>query len=84
MGGDFSETRQNLNNLLAVVQDYRQQVTDWQEQVVMLTEALPGWIDATAITLTVFLIWFAISQFGLILHGLTAWRGRNSLDVLRK
>ncbi len=84
MGGDLSETRQHLKDFLAVVQEYHQKVTGWRAQVATLTESLPGWIDRAAIILTVFLLWFAISQFGLILHGLTVWRGGNPLDGLRR
>ena len=82
MGGDFSETRQNLNNLLAVVTDYRAKVIGWQAQAASLVERLPGWADRAAVIQTVVLAWFAISQFGLLLHGLTAWRGGNPLEGL--
>ncbi len=84
MGGDFSETRRNLNDLLAVVMDYRAKITGWQEQAAALIERLPGWTDWTAVILTVVLAWSAVSQFGLILHGLTAWRGGNPLEGLRR
>lgn len=84
VGGDFSETRQNLNDLLAVVTDYRAKVTGWQAQAASLVERLPGWADRAALILTVFLLWAAVSQFGLVLHGLTAWRGGNPLEGLRR
>lgn len=84
MGGDLSETRQNLQDFLAVVKEYNGKVTNWRAQVAMLIESLPGWINTAAIALTVFLVWFALSQFGLILHGLALWKGRNPLEILRR
>jgi multidrug efflux pump subunit AcrA (membrane-fusion protein) len=83
MGGDLSETRQHLEDFLTVVQQYNRKVTGWRAQIATLRESLPGWINTAAIVLTVFLLWFAVSQFGLILHGLTVWRGGNPLAVLR-
>lgn len=73
MGGDFNETRQRLETFLEVVHDYEQKVAGWHAQVELWIESLPGWIDRASIILTVFLLWFGISQFGLLLHGLAAW-----------
>jgi hypothetical protein len=42
-----------------------------------------GWIDRASAILTIFLLWFGFSQFGLLLHGLVLWRGYNPLVVLR-
>ena len=84
MGGDLSETRQHLESFLTVVQEYNRKVTDWRDQVATLRQSLPGWINTAAIVLTVFLLWFALSQFGLILQGLTVWHGGNPLLALRK
>jgi len=44
---------------------------------------LPTWIDRTSLSLTIFLLWFALSQFGLFLHGRLLLRGGDPLDVLR-
>jgi hypothetical protein len=52
--------------------------------VEMLIDSLPGWIDRASIILTVFLFWFGLSQFGLLLHGLNAWKGGHPLAVLRR
>ena len=84
MGGDLSETRQRLKEFLGVVDEYQQKVSDWRAQVGMLIDSLPGWIDRASIILTVFLFWFGLSQFGLLLHGLTIWKGGNPLKVLRR
>jgi hypothetical protein len=35
-------------------------------------------------TLTFFLLWFGFSQFGLLLHGLSLWKGGNPLQVLSR
>jgi len=84
MGGDLSETRQNLQGLLDVVTEYKLKVTDAREQIAVWIEALPGWIDTVSIILTFFLLWFGFANFSLLLHGLDAWRGGDPLAVLRR
>ena len=84
MGGDLTETRNSLENFLAAAAEYRQKVADWRTQVADLIEAFPIWIDRTSISLTVFLAWFGLSQFGLLLHGLSIRRGDDPLEVLRR
>jgi len=75
MEGDFTETKDNLQNFLTVVQEYDQKFTGWREQLAMLTESLPGWIETTAISLTIFLLWFGLCQLSVIRNGLSLWRG---------
>lgn len=84
MGGDLSETRDNILALQTVVTDYETKIGDWRDQLATLKAKFPGWVQNTAIALTVFLLWFALSQFGLILHGLAVRRGENPLAVLQK
>jgi methyl-accepting chemotaxis protein len=84
MGGDFTETKTNLQNFLAIVTEYDQKLTGWRTQIAGLLGSLPGWITGASIGLTVFLLWFGFSQTILILHGLTLWRGDDPLAVLRK
>ena len=83
LGGDLTETRASLQNFLAVIKEYEQKMTDWRAQVVDLIKKLPGWIDRASVSLTVFLLWFGLSQFGLFLHGRMILRGEDPLDVLR-
>jgi uncharacterized coiled-coil protein SlyX len=83
MGGDLSETRDNIEEMQTVVAEYEVRVSTWREQLATLQAELPGWIHRTAIWLTIFLAWFALSQFGLILHGLVVYRGENPLAGLR-
>lgn len=83
MGGDFSETRQRLETFLEVIGSYEVKVAGWHTQVLMWIESLPGWIDRASVILTFFLLWFAISQLGLLLHGLAAWRGVDLIGILR-
>ena len=83
LGGDLTETRASLQNFLAVIKEYEQKMTDWRVQVADLIKKLPGWIDRASVSLTVFLLWFGLSQFGLFLHGRMILRGENPLDVLR-
>jgi hypothetical protein len=82
-GGDLSETRDNIEKMQGVVAEYEGRVSAWRKQITTLKAESPGWIQRTAIWLTVFLAWFALSQFGLILHGLTVYRGGNPFGVLR-
>ncbi|HNK63035.1 MAG TPA: hypothetical protein PKL78_12730 [Anaerolineales bacterium] len=84
LGGDFQETKQNLTELLGVLEGYDTKLTGWRAQVATLIESAPDWIDNASSALTVFLLWFGFSQFGLILHGLSLWQGGNPLDVLKR
>lgn len=84
MGGDLGETRQNLQNLLSVVTDYKTKVAGWRGQIAVWSAALPGWVDAASVGLTVFLLWFGLANFGLLLHGLAAWRGGDPFAPLRR
>lgn len=83
LGGDLTQTRNSLQNFLTATQDYEQKVTGWREQVAEISEGAPRWIDQASIGLTLFLAWFAFSQFGLILHGIGMQYGDNPLWVLR-
>lgn len=84
LGGDLTETRDSLQNFLTAIQDYEKKVTGWREQVKTLLDGSPKWIDQASIALTIFLLWFGLSQFGLILHGLHIQRGGDPLLVLRR
>ena len=84
IGGDFQTTKQNLQDLLVVLKGYDAKLTGWLHQVRMLKESAPKWIDNASLSLTVVLFWFAFSQLGLILHGLSIWYGENPWGVLKK
>ena len=84
MGGDLGETRKNILDLQVVITEYEEKISTWRGQLMTLKVEFPGWIMRTAIWLTVFLLWFAFSQFGLFLHGLSTWRGADVLAALRK
>lgn len=84
LGGDFSETRDSLEYFLEEIDIYQQKVAGWREQIATVAESAPRWIDNASFSLTLGLLWFGFSQFGLILHGLGMKRGIDPLDVLRK
>ena len=84
LGGDMNETRESLQNLLASVKTYEKKVTAAHEQLVDVVQQTPTWIDRASIGLTIFLLWFALSQFGLFLHGLNLRAGGDPLMVLRR
>ena len=83
LGGDLTETRDSLEGFLTAVQEYQEKVTGWRTQVSDLNRDVPIWIDRTTVGLTVFLLWFGLSQFGLLLHGLNIRRGVDPFAVLR-
>jgi hypothetical protein len=84
LGGDLGDTRNSLQGLLTYVKDYEKKVTDAHKQVADLIENTPTWIDRASVGLTIFLLWFALSQFGLFLHGLNIQAGGDPLVVLRR
>jgi archaellum component FlaC len=84
MGGDLSETRGNIQKLQTVVDDYESRVGAWRGQIATLRAKSPGWILRASIALTVFLLWFALSQLSLFLHGLAFYRRETSWVRLRR
>jgi hypothetical protein len=60
--------------LLDALVEYDLKVTGWHTEVSRLIESTPGWIDQASGILTIFLLWFGFSQFGLLLHGLGLWK----------
>jgi uncharacterized protein YlxW (UPF0749 family) len=84
LGGNLTETRQRVQNLLNLISQYDTKVKGWHAEVRSLIANLPGWINEAAVGLTLFLIWFAISQFGLLLHGLALRQGADILVPLRR
>jgi hypothetical protein len=84
LGGDLTETRKSLETFLASIQDYEKKVTRWREQSAYVLENAPKWIDRTSIVLTVFLLWFGLSQFSLLLHGIAIQRGVDPLIAVRR
>jgi hypothetical protein len=84
LGGDLTETRDSLQNFLSAIKAYEDKVTRWREQVTTLNDGMPRWIDQASIILTIFLVWFGLSQFGLLLHGLSIQRGGDPFVMLRR
>jgi len=84
LGGDLTETRESLQSFLGAVEKYQAKIAAWRSQVADLIEQTPGWIDKASVSITIFLLWFGLSQFGLLLHGLSILRGENPLDILRR
>lgn len=84
LGGDLTETRDSLETFLAAIQEYETKMEGWRSQVAFLLENTPRWINQASIALTIFLVWFAISQLSLLLHGLHLRRGGDPFLVLRR
>lgn len=84
LGGDLTQTRESLQNFLAAIQEYEKKVTGWREQGANILENAPKWLDQASIVLTVFLLWFGLSQFSLLLHGIAIQRGMDPLLAIRR
>jgi chromosome segregation ATPase len=84
LGGDLTQTRQSLQTFLSAIQDYEKKVKGWREQGAQVIENTPNWIDQASIALTIFLVWFGISQFSLLLHGIAMQRGMDLLMAVRR
>ena len=84
MGGNLNDTKEHIQKLLDTVTEYDKKVAGWHAQVRSLIVSVPRWITEAAIGLTLFLLWFGISQFGLILHGLAMEQGEDPLAVIRR
>src|SRR5215211_7085410 len=84
LGGDLTETRKSLQSFLSAIQDYEKKVTRWREQGTDVLENTPKWIDQASVILTVFLVWFGLSQFSLLLHGIALQRGLDPLLAVRQ
>lgn len=84
LGGDLSGTRTSLQNFLTSIHEYQKKVEDWRQQATDLKLNVPKWIDQASLALTIFLIWFGISQFGLLLHGLNMLRDVDPFLGLRR
>jgi hypothetical protein len=84
LGGDLTETRESLEMFLSSIQDYEKKVARWREQAADILENTPKWIDQASIVLTVFLLWFGVSQFSVLLHGVAMQRGADPLLALRR
>ncbi len=84
LGGNLTETRQRVQNLLNLISQYDTKVKGWHAEVRSLVANLPHWINEAAVGLTLFLLWFGISQFGLLLHGLALRQGADILLPLRR
>jgi hypothetical protein len=84
MGGDLSDTKVRIQELLNTVTDYDTKVAGWHAQVRGVMASVPRWINEAAVGLTIFLLWFGISQFGLVLHGLALRQGADPFVVLRR
>jgi F0F1-type ATP synthase membrane subunit b/b' len=84
LGGDLAQTRESLQGFLTAIQEYEKKVAGWREQVKTLLAGAPRWIDQASIALTVFLVWFGLSQFILLLYSLSLQRGGDPLLGLRR
>ena len=84
LGGDLTQTRDSLQSFLTSIQSYETKVARWREQSTYILENAPKWIDQTSIILTVFLFWFGLSQFSMLLHGISMQRGADPLLALRR
>ena len=84
LGGDLTETRKSLETFLEEIQNYEKKIAGWRQQAADLKANTPTWIDQASMALTIILLWFGISQFGLLLHGLNMLRDADPFLGLRR
>ena len=84
LGGDLTSTRESLQNFLTSIHEYQEKVATWRQQAADLKTNVPKWIDQASIVLTILLLWFVVSQFGILLHGLNLLRGADPLFAFRR
>lgn len=77
---DFEVT---INKLMTLVSEYESKVIAYREQLTFLETNIPGWIDQASIALTVFLVWFLISQCGLFVLAWSFYTGKDLLSRWR-
>ena len=82
LGGDLEETKESIDHLLVVVDEYEGKIRGWREELAALIGELPRKIDHLSVFIAVFLLWFGFSQFVLLLQGLSLWRGKDALIAL--
>ncbi len=68
-----------LDEVQADVDYYDAQVGDLQERVGLLKARIPLWIDLAAIVITVLLLWLALSQVSVFIHGWSFFTGQDLL-----
>ncbi len=68
-----------LDEVQADVDYYDAQVSDLQERVALLKARIPLWIDLAAIVITVLLLWLALSQVSVFIHGWSFFTGQDLL-----
>lgn len=81
LGGDLAETKENIQNLTKVVDEYEEKISKWREKTAVLIAEFPRWLDRVSALLIVFLLWFAFSQFCMFLRGVESWKGEDVLAL---
>jgi hypothetical protein len=68
-GGNTADLREGLKRAAASVGDLERKTEEVRRQLADLRSRLPGWLTASAVVLTVFLVWMGVGQCSLFLHG---------------
>lgn len=84
LAGDMTETRAHITALRDSLREYDRKVTAYHVDLRRIIKLTPGWIDRASWIATAFLVWFAISQFGLLLHGLHLRDGGDPFTPIRR
>jgi methyl-accepting chemotaxis protein len=69
MADNIGQIATSLESAQAVLDEYRDIVTDLQEQVSSVRQGLPGWLRWLGIVFTFVLIWLGIAQIGPLIQG---------------
>ncbi len=71
-----------MTNAQDVVLDYQEIIDLSREQLDSFRNNFPRWISTTTWILTILLIWFAITQIGFILQGVTFLRSAEEISTI--
>jgi hypothetical protein len=74
-----SEMSAFLDDIQAEVDGYQAQISDIQERVATLKARIPLWIDMSSIAITLLLLWLALSQVSVFIHGWSFFSGQDLL-----
>jgi hypothetical protein len=72
---ETSRFEEQLSSALSKIQEVSDHVAVIRQQLLEISGKLPGWLTTTAVIVTVLLVWIAVGQIGLIMHGRSLWKG---------
>ncbi|MCJ7660336.1 MAG: hypothetical protein MUO67_14410 [Anaerolineales bacterium] len=78
MARHINELNKTLYSAQSVLAQYQDVVSNIQDRLVSFESKIPTWLNLTAWTITIFLVWLSIIQFGLFMQGLDLIKRENN------